>query len=135
MAKPLVQLNQKIDEPDITKDMVVAPDIAQDIVVAPTLLNLMLWNPLLIKQMLSLTPPIFFKAEKYNVQDDLIDWCKCEAAKARFTIVIEKSDNNSDRKKKFFVISCERGIVYKEPKRKLKKEDTATRKCKCPFRL
>jgi hypothetical protein len=64
MAKPLVQLNQKIDEPDIAKDVVVALDIAQDIVVAPTLLNLMLWNPVLIKHMLSLTLPIFFKSRK-----------------------------------------------------------------------
>jgi Pyruvate/2-oxoacid:ferredoxin oxidoreductase gamma subunit len=30
----------------------------------------------------------------------LIHWCKCEAAKVGFTIVIDKSDNNSDRRKK-----------------------------------
>jgi HSP20 family molecular chaperone IbpA len=36
---------------------------------------------------------------------------------------------------KKIVISCERGIEYKEPKRKLKKEDTATRKYECLFRL
>jgi hypothetical protein len=49
--------------------------------------------------------------------------------------VIEKSDNGSHKRKRFFILGCERGGEYKEPKRKLKKDDTATRKCKCPFRL
>jgi hypothetical protein len=65
----------------------------------------------------------------------LIDWCKREAAKVGCTIVIEKSDNGSDRRKKYFVLGCERHCLYKEPKRKLKKEDPATRKFQCPFRL
>jgi hypothetical protein len=64
----------------------------------------------------------------------LIDWCKREAAKAGFTIVVEKSDNGVDQRKKYSVLGCERGGLYKEPKRKLKKEDTATRKCQCPFK-
>jgi hypothetical protein len=44
----------------------------------------------------------------------LIDWCKREAAKAGFTVVIEKSDNGSDWRKKYFVLGCERGGLYKE---------------------
>jgi hypothetical protein len=55
MDEHTAQLNQKIDIPDIVKDMVVAPDIAQDIFVAHGLLNLILWN-----QRMSLTPPIIF---------------------------------------------------------------------------
>jgi hypothetical protein len=42
--------------------------------------------------------------------------------KVGFTIVIEKSDKGSDRRKPFFVLGCERGDVYKEPKRKLRKK-------------
>jgi hypothetical protein len=37
MAEPPAQLNEKTDEPDIAKDVVVAPDIAQEIVVAPVI--------------------------------------------------------------------------------------------------
>jgi hypothetical protein len=51
----------------------------------------------------------------------MIDWCKREAAKVGFTIVIEKSNNGADRRKKYFVLDCERGGLNKEPKRKLKK--------------
>jgi hypothetical protein len=65
----------------------------------------------------------------------LIDWCKGEAEKDGFTIVIEKYDNGNNRRKPFFILGCERGGVYKEPKRKLKKEDTTTRKYECLFRL
>jgi hypothetical protein len=43
----------------------------------------------------------------------LIDWYKSEAAKAGFTIVIEKSDNSADRRKKYFALGYERGGLYK----------------------
>jgi hypothetical protein len=52
--------------------------------------------------------------------------------KAGFTIVIEKSNNGVDQRKKYFVLGCVKGGLYKEPKRKLKKEDTRTRICQCP---
>ncbi|GAU10431.1 hypothetical protein TSUD_419180, partial [Trifolium subterraneum] len=58
-----------------------------------------------------------------------------EATKAGFTIVIGKSDNGGNRRKPYFLLSCSRGGVYKENKRKLKKQDTATKTLKCPFRL
>ncbi|GAU27955.1 hypothetical protein TSUD_146730 [Trifolium subterraneum] len=57
------------------------------------------------------------------------------AVNAGFSIVIWKSDNGAFNRKKFFILGCERGGVYKERKRKSKKEDTATRKTLCPFRL
>ncbi|GAU20665.1 hypothetical protein TSUD_230790 [Trifolium subterraneum] len=81
------------------------------------------------------TAHYFLKCEKYKVRDDMIKWCRNEAVKAGFTLVIGKSDNGSYRRKKFFVLGCSRGDAYKETKRKLKKEDTATRKFNCPFRL
>jgi hypothetical protein len=121
MAESPSQLNQNIDEPDIVKDVDDAPGLAQSNVVEP--------------KIVVNTGNYFFKAEKYTVRDDLIEWCKREAEKAGFTMVIEKSDNGSHKRKRFFILGCERGGEYKEPKRKLKKDDTATRKCKCPFRL
>ncbi|XP_045810541.1 uncharacterized protein LOC123904983 [Trifolium pratense] len=50
-------------------------------------------------------------------------------------MVIVKSDNGSYLRKNTLVLGCSRGGAYKEPKRKLKKEDTTTRKLNCPFRL
>jgi hypothetical protein len=81
----LIELKQKIDEADIVED--VAPGIAPPNIVEPgndqpnVSVN---------------TANYFFNAEKYKVTNDLIDWCKREAAKAGFTVVIEKSDNGSD---------------------------------------
>ncbi|XP_045794240.1 protein FAR1-RELATED SEQUENCE 5-like [Trifolium pratense] len=98
------------------------PDIAQPNVVEPT-------------NILVNTANYFFKCEKYKVRDEMIEWCKKEAIKAGFTMVIVKSDNGSYRRKKTLVLGCSRGGAYKEPNRKLKKEDTATRKLNCPFRL
>jgi hypothetical protein len=43
-----------------------------------------------------------------------------EAAKARFTILIEKSYNSSDRRKKYFVLGCKRSGVYKRKENELK---------------
>jgi len=34
-----------------------------------------------------------------------------------------------------FMLRCERGVKYKGRKKKLKREDTSSRKCGCPFRL
>jgi len=48
-------------------------------------------------------------------------------------VVIEKSDHGSDRRKQYFILGCERGGVYKETNKKLKREDTRSRKQGCPF--
>jgi hypothetical protein len=71
----------------------------------------------------------FYNAATYKVRDELIQWCKGEALKAGFTMVIEKSDNGSNKRKAYFILGCERGGEYKESKRKGKRDDTATRKC------
>ncbi|KAK2398613.1 protein FAR1-RELATED SEQUENCE [Trifolium repens] len=54
------------------------------------------------------TGNLFLNAALYNDRDELIDWCRQVALNAGFSM---------------------------EPKRKLKRDDTATRKCDCPFRL
>jgi hypothetical protein len=100
MAEPSVELKQKIDEADISKDVDVAPDITQAIDVAPGIAQPNVVEPGIDQPNVSVnTAKYFFNAEKYKVRNDLIDWCKREAAKAGFTIVIEKSDNGADRRK------------------------------------
>ena len=119
MAESPIELKPNIDEPDIpvvVQPNVVEPDDEQCNVVVDT-------------------GKYFVNCEKMKVRDVMIDWCKQQALIAGFSIVIWKSDNGAYNRKKFFILGCERGGVYKERKKKSKKEDTATRKTLCPFRL
>ncbi|MCH87527.1 protein FAR1-RELATED SEQUENCE 5-like, partial [Trifolium medium] len=113
MAEPSIELKPDIDKPDIVEIDIVQP-------AEPVIVN---------------TAKHFFTNEKYKVRDDLINWVRSEAAKVGFTVVIEKSDNGSGRRKQFFILGCERGGTYKVGKKRLTKEDTGSRKCQCPFRL
>jgi hypothetical protein len=113
MTKPPIELKPNIDELDIAQPHIVEP---YEVVIVNTV-------------------NYFFTFEKYKVQDNLINWCRADAAKAGFAIVIEKSDNGSSRWKQFFILGCERGGAYKERKMNLKKEGTTTRKSECSFRL
>jgi hypothetical protein len=45
MAEPPAQLNQKSDEPDIGKDVVVAPNVTQDMIVGPDIAQSNLAEP------------------------------------------------------------------------------------------
>jgi len=47
---------------------------------------------------------------------------------------IDKYDSGSGGRKQTFVLGCERGGEYKEIK-KLKRQNTYSRKCGCPFWL
>lgn len=71
----------------------------------------------------------------FKTREDLLRWVRDVAARLRFAIVIERSDNGSDRRKQQLVLGCERGGVYKRTSKKVKFEETGTRKCQCPFRL
>ncbi|GAU21453.1 hypothetical protein TSUD_32840 [Trifolium subterraneum] len=126
MVKPPLELKPNIDESTIEQANVVEPDVEQPNVVEPD-----------VKQpnVVVNTANFFFQCEKYNVRDEMIEWCRKEATKAGFTIVIGKSDNGGNRRKPYFLLSCSRGDVYKEKKRILKKQDTTTKKFMCPFRL
>ncbi|GAU25698.1 hypothetical protein TSUD_216270 [Trifolium subterraneum] len=116
---PTIELKPNIDEPDIpvvVQPNVVEPDDEQSNVVVDT-------------------GKYFVNCEKMKVRAVMIDWCKRQALIAGFSIVIWKSDNGAYNRKKFIILGCERGGVYKERKKKSKKEDTAMRKTLCPFRL
>ncbi|GAU51038.1 hypothetical protein TSUD_411730 [Trifolium subterraneum] len=73
--------------------------------------------------------------EQPNVVEPDVEQPNVVATKAGFTIVIGKSDNGGNRRKPYFLLSCSRGGVYKEKKRKLKKQHIATKTLKCSFRL
>ncbi|MCI28659.1 FAR1-related protein, partial [Trifolium medium] len=69
----------------------------------------------------------FVTEKTYKNLDDLIDWAKKQAYNLQFSIVIERSDNSGDRRKPVFVLDCERGGVYKQPKKKAKFEEMGSR--------
>ena len=60
MAEPSVELKQKIDEADISKDVDIHPTLLKLLMLHPELLNLMLLNLVLINLTFPLTPPNIF---------------------------------------------------------------------------
>ncbi|PNX76807.1 hypothetical protein L195_g032766, partial [Trifolium pratense] len=48
---------------------------------------------------------------------------------------VGKFDSGDDKRKPFFVLGCERGGKYVSTNKKLKFDQTRTRKCGCPFLL
>ena len=55
--------------------------------------------------------------------------------KLGFGIVIGRSDNGLDRRQAFVAMICERSGMYQPRLRNLKRDDTRSRKCECPFKL
>lgn len=52
-----------------------------------------------------------------------------------FGDVIERPDNGSDKRRAFVTMRCERSGTYQPLIRKLKRDDTGSRKCECLFKL
>jgi len=71
--------------------------------------------------------------ERERERDDLLGWIRRQAAKAGFTI----SMNKSSLKRPSLTMQCERSGEYKPLKTRKKPnlEGTGSRKCECPFRL
>ncbi|CAJ2668212.1 unnamed protein product [Trifolium pratense] len=139
MGEPPDELKTNIDETD-------SVNVVEHVIVQPNVVELVIAQPNVVEPAVNVVEPsdnehkvdtgkYFHDAPYCNERDELIKWCRNEAKKAGFTIVIAKSDNGSYRRKRYFVLGCERGGEYKERIRKLKNEDTATRKCNCRFRL
>ena len=59
----------------------------------------------------------------------------CLAIKTRFTLIIGNFDSGSACRKLKLVLSCERSGEYKGTKKKLKLEDTGSRKDEYRFKL
>lgn len=77
----------------------------------------------------------FKNEQEFEFHDHMLQWIRAEAFKMRFGVVIEISDNGSDRRCAFVTITCERSGKYRPPLRNFKQDDTSSRKCECPFNL
>jgi hypothetical protein len=77
----------------------------------------------------------FVTDRTFENKEALVEWARDIALPLRFSIVITRSDNGKGSRKLFIVLSCERGGTYKPTGKKVKFEETGTRKCECPFRL
>ena len=75
----------------------------------------------------------FTTIERWRNREELLGWVRRQAARARYTISIDKSSTITP----YMTMQCERSGEYKPPKtrKKPKLEGTSTRKCNCPFRL
>src|ERR1051325_4059254 len=67
-------------------------------------------------------PPLVIKAvdvrehfeniEEFELRDDMLQWIRLEATRLRFGIVIARSDNGTDRRNAFIILTCERSGKY-----------------------
>jgi len=79
------------------------------------------------------TGSFFITIERWKDREELLGWVRRQAARAGFTISIDKSSTITT----YMTMQCERSGEYKLPKtrKKPKLEGTGTRKCNCLFRL
>jgi len=79
------------------------------------------------------TRSFFTTIRRWTDREELLGWVRRQAARAGFTISIDKSSTITS----YMTMQCERSGEYKPPKtrKKPKLEGTGTRKCNCPFRL
>ncbi|XP_058742605.1 uncharacterized protein LOC131615125 [Vicia villosa] len=77
----------------------------------------------------------FENGEEFELREDMLHWIRTEATKLGFNVVIGRSDNGTDKRNAFVTLTCERSGKYMCRIQKLKRDDTDSRKCECPFRL
>ncbi|XP_058747029.1 uncharacterized protein LOC131620019 [Vicia villosa] len=65
----------------------------------------------------------------------MLHWIRTEATKLGFGVVIGRYDYDTFRINEFVTLTCERSGKYIRRIQKLKRDDTGSRKCECPFRL
>ncbi|XP_050883417.1 uncharacterized protein LOC127086664 [Lathyrus oleraceus] len=71
----------------------------------------------------------------FNVCEHMFEWVRMETGKLEFGIVIRRSDSGSNRRQIFVTMICERSGTYVPPIRKLKHDDSGSKKCECSFKL
>ena len=77
----------------------------------------------------------FENIEEFELREDMLQWICIEATKLGFGVVIGSSDNGTDRRNTFVILTCERSGKYIRRIQNLKHDDTGSRICECPFRL
>ncbi|KAK2415732.1 hypothetical protein QL285_038190 [Trifolium repens] len=75
----------------------------------------------------------FLADQAFETRDTLLKWVREVAVGLKFAIVIVNSDYGDEKRKPKLVLGCERGGTYKRTSKKIKFEETGTRKCGCPF--
>lgn len=76
----------------------------------------------------------FITKHEFYIHDHMLKWICTETIKLGFDIVIGKFDSGFDRRLPFLMMTSERSGKYQKLIRKLKWDDTRTRKCECPFK-
>ncbi|KAK2443187.1 hypothetical protein QL285_014311 [Trifolium repens] len=75
----------------------------------------------------------FVTDQVFETKEMLLKYARDIATPLRFSIVVERSNNGTAKRKAFIVWGCERGGAYKSTGKKLKKDGLGSRKCGCPF--
>ncbi|XP_058775948.1 uncharacterized protein LOC131650245 [Vicia villosa] len=71
----------------------------------------------------------------FSAPQHMLEWIRMVASKLGFGVVIGMFDTGTSRRKAFVTMRCERSGKYVLKIRKLKHDDTGSRKCECPFKL
>lgn len=77
----------------------------------------------------------FINEQKCVVHNHMLQWIYTEVAKLGFCIVIARSNNSSYRSSAFVTLRCKISGKYTTLIHKLKRYDSSSRKCECPFNL
>ncbi|CAK8537733.1 unnamed protein product [Lathyrus sativus] len=65
----------------------------------------------------------------------MLTWICRTATRLGFGMVIGRSDNGSKRRNTFVTLLCERSGKYQTLLQKVKRDDTGSKKCECPFKI
>lgn len=76
----------------------------------------------------------FQNEQEFESHDKMLQWIRMEASKIGFGVVIRRSNNSSDKRCTFVIMTCERSRKYKTPLRNFKRDDIDSRKCECSFK-
>lgn len=77
----------------------------------------------------------FTTEHEFVEREHMLQWIRIAVAKLGFNVIIGRSDNGSNRRHTFVTMRCETSGTYQQPIRKLKQDDTKSRKCDFPFKV
>lgn len=77
----------------------------------------------------------FTNGQEFEIHDRMLRWIRTKASKLKFGVVIEKSNNRSNKILVFVTLRCKRSGKYITPLKKFKRDDINSTKFECPFKL
>ncbi|XP_050888755.1 uncharacterized protein LOC127093903 [Lathyrus oleraceus] len=78
---------------------------------------------------------LFKNEQEFECCDQMFQWIRMETSKLGFIVVIRRSDNGLDRICALVTMTCEKRGKYRTPLQNLKRDDTSSRICECPFKM